>query len=106
MIDIRARPRYGSRTQTSFTRALMVINVGEGHRPGYQPNFNIRSLMRLHDMNPAIYVCSIMLLDANVEIDPLGIRDTLPFKNLVTHLGIEDEENTDSPDDDRRISLI
>ncbi len=87
LADITMKPRYKPRTQTAFVRSLKFL--GGGRTPDSIPFFNIKSLTRLNDANPPIYVCAISLLDSGTPVDPSLIRETQLFRTLVDRLGLQ-----------------
>ncbi len=88
MLDIKSRARYDvRRDQAAFVRSLKIFKINDTR--DYQPAFNLHALLRIHDMNPAIYVCAMLLLDSGVEEDPTAIQESREFRLLNDHLRTE-----------------
>ncbi len=102
LADIRMIPRYTQRDQTTFTRVHKLLLPGQTDRI---PLFNIRSLPRLHDMNPSIYVCAIALLNENVD-DPSAIREHPIFRSLIDKLGFQRSSKKREVQESHKASLI
>lgn len=88
LADVTTKPRYGVRTQAAFVRALRFLKTGSPTTP----RFNVTSLLRIHDLNPAIFVCAMSLLNDGVDKDPKKIRETDEFRALTDHLGLQPSE--------------
>lgn len=105
--DMQPKPRLKPRTQTAFARAMRFISPDStrGRTEGF------RSLLRMDDMNPAVYACAISLLDSEVEEDPSVIRETQQFKNLVDLLKLQPNSKggataSSPPRTNYRVSLV
>lgn len=105
LAEMKTFPRYKSRTQTAYARAVKYLMPS---REVYHPRFNIPGLNRLQDMNPAIFVCAVALLDAgNGDDEPEAIRDSIPFRNLIELLGIQKSERSGAAaKNSQRASLV
>lgn len=110
LADMVMKPRYITRTQTAFVRALKFLNSGRGgtSESGGEslPAFNIHSLLRLHDMNPPIYVCAMTLLDAEVPEEPSEIRESQTFRNLIDRLGLQPSSTSRDVRNSHKASLV
>lgn len=93
-MDIRYLERYKVRTQSAFVRSLKSFHTGTSG--DFHSAFNVRSILRINDLNPPIFVCAVLLLDAEVEEDPAVIRETEHFKTLVERLGVQQDPNRTS----------
>jgi hypothetical protein len=103
MVDMVPKARYGVRTQAAFVRAYKFLNGGSSDRTS---TFNIRSMNRLHDMNPPIFVCALTLLDAGVPEEPTVIREHPQFRNLIDHLGLQPSTTSRDVRNGYKASLI
>lgn len=114
MADLLARmeeyPRYKDRTQAAFVRSLKFLNAGRaGGSPVSSdrlPGFNIKTILRIRDLNPSIYVCAMTLLDENVEEDPAAIRESGQFRNLIDKLQLQTSSSSRDVTNTHRASLI
>lgn len=106
LADMKMQARYTVRTQAAFVRTFKALHTA---RPGETteriPAFDIRSLHRIHDMNPAVYVCAVTLLDAGVEQDVDVIRDSKQFRGLVDRLGLQPSSGSRDAKHSHRASL-
>lgn len=104
LMDMKMQPRYTVRTQAAFVRAFKMLNAG---KPDARiPAFNIHSLGRIHDLNPAVYVCAVSLLDAEVEQEPEVIRESKQFAQLIDKLGLQASSGSRDARNSYRASLL
>ena len=105
--DIIMRPRYNVRTQAAFVRAMKALT---SNRPGEAvdrlPGFNIKTLLRVYDANPSVYVCAMLLLDAGIDTEPDVIRDSKQFRSLVDRLGLQPSSSRRDVKNTHRASLV
>lgn len=104
LADLKMRARYIDRTQAAFVRSLKFLT--SGRMPDHLPQFNVRTLPRLHDFNPPIYVCAITLLDTGVETDPAKIRESPQFRTLIDRLGLQPSSTSRDVKNSHRASLV
>lgn len=102
------KPRFSGRTQTALVRSFRFLNAGgRGESSSDRiPRLDIRTLSRIHDLNPAIYVCAVALLDVSGDASPEEIRDSPQFRNLIDRLGLQPSTSSKDIRKSHRASLI
>lgn len=100
--DMRMRARYDARPQAAFVRFSKALGV----QPDNISSFNIRTLLRIRDLNPLVYACAMSLLNSEVGDDPATIRESKIFANLVDRLGLQSSSPTKASKNSHKASLV